>query len=205
MKVSFVVPIFNTNHRILQICINSILHSVIGRHELIIVDDGSTDSETIRFLERCRSDNNYNITVLSNSNNRGVSYSLNRAIDTATGQYIAPVDHDDLVIQSGFQIAVKHLEYYNCEWVYTNEMQVDAKGYLIRGLYKPAYSKQLLRSTMYINHLQIFSKNLFETVGGYREGYEGSQDHDLALRMTKFCEPKHVPYFAYQWLSLIHI
>ena len=199
MKVSFVVPVFNTNHRILQICINSILHSIIGRHELIIVDDGSTNNETIGFVERCRTDKNYNITVLSNSDNRGVSYSLNRAIDAATGRYIAPVDHDDLVIQSGFQIAVKHLEYYDCEWAYTNEMQVDAKGYLIRGLYKPAYSKQLLRSTMYINHLQIFSKNLFETVGGYREGYEGSQDHDLALRMTNFCEPKHVPYFAYQW------
>lgn len=199
MKVSFVVPIFNTNYRILQICINSILHAINGRHELVIVDDGSTDNQTIRFLEKCRSNEKFNITVLTNPTNRGVSYSLNRAIDVATGHYIALVDHDDLVIRSGFEIAVKHLQYYDCEWVYTNEMQVDAKGYLIRSLYKPAYSKQLLRSLMYINHLQIFSKDLFETVGGYREGYEGSQDHDLALRMTKFTEPKHVPYFAYQW------
>ena len=52
---------------------------------------------------------------------------------------------------------------------------------------------------MYINHLQVFSKELVEKVGGYREGFEGSQDHDLALRMSEVVKPCHVPSIAYHW------
>ena len=199
MNVTFVVPVFNTDHRILRICINSILHSAGGEHEIVIIDDGSTNPKTLDFLERCKVNNQYAITILKNQENCGVSYSLNKGIAAAKGGYIAPVDHDDLVVPSGFQVAMKHIHYFKSPWVYTNEMQIDAKGYLVRSLHKPRYSKQLLRSLMYINHLQIFSTDLVRTVGGYRDGLEGSQDHDLALRMTELHDPLHVPSFAYQW------
>jgi glycosyltransferase involved in cell wall biosynthesis len=199
MKVTFVVPVFNTDYRILRICINSILHAANNKHDVVIIDDGSTNIETIEFLSRCNKSEYQNIRVLKNLENSGVSYSLNKGIVSANGDYIAPIDHDDLVIPSGFEIAMKHILYFNSQWVYTNELQIDTKGYLIRSLHKPAYSKQLLRSIMYINHLQIFSKDLFDSIGGYRDGLEGSQDHDLALRMTELYEPLHVPSFAYQW------
>lgn len=199
MKVTFVVPVFNTDYRILRICINSILHAAANQHEVVIIDDASTNAETIDFLSRCEQSQSQNITILKNLENSGVSYSLNKGIVSANGDYIAPIDHDDLVIPSGFEVAVKHILYYGSQWVYTDELQVDTKGYLIRSLHKPAYSKQLLRSIMYINHLQIFSKSLVESIGGYRDGLEGSQDHDLALRMTELHDPLHVPSFAYQW------
>ena len=199
MNVTFVVPVFNTDHRILRICINSILHAAADGHEIVIIDDGSTNSNTLDFLDRCKSSNQYAITILNNQENSGVSYSLNKGIATAKGHYIAPIDHDDLLIPSGFQVAMKHIQYFKSPWVYTNELQIDAKGYLVRSLHKPQYSKQLLRSLMYINHLQIFSTDLVKALGGYRDGLEGSQDHDLALRMTESHDPLHVPSFAYQW------
>jgi len=199
MKVTFVVPVFNTHHKLLQICVNSILHTVADQHELILIDDASTNPKTLEFLDKCRKNDTYNINVLTNNENCGVSYSLNKGISSAKGDYISPVDHDDLIIPSGFKVAEKHIKYFCSPWVYTNEIQVDTKGYLIRSLHKPVYSKQLLRSLMYLNHLQVFSKDLFETIGGYREGLEGSQDHDLALRMTKLYDPLHVPSFGYQW------
>ena len=183
MQISFIVPVYNTDYKILRVCINSILHCLQDRHELILVDDASSSSATTEFLEKCDANIEFNIKVLRNSENNGVSYSLNKGIAESQGKLISPVDHDDLVWPAGLDVAMKHQQYYRHSWLYTDELQVDKNGYLIRYLFKPNYSEKLLQSVMYINHLQVFSKELVEKVGGYREGFEGSQDHDLALRM----------------------
>jgi GT2 family glycosyltransferase len=199
MQVSFIIPVYNTEYQILKICINSILHCLKAQHELILIDDASSSLTTTEFLKRCNDNPEFNVKVFRNLENSGVSYSLNKGIAESQGSLIAPVDHDDLVIPAGFFAAIRYQKYFSSSWLFTDEQQVDQDGYLVNNFFKPEFSKQLLRSVMYINHLQIFSRELFSQVNGYREGFEGSQDHDLALRMSELVIPRHVPVLGYHW------
>ena len=181
MRVSFIVPVFDTEVDVLRLCVNSVLKAAGHEHEVVLVDDASRRLETRAFVDRCADSGIENLVVLRNAENSGVSYTLNSAASAATGSVFAPVDHDDVVVSQGFEQLLRCARYHDSAWTYSDEIQVDAKGFLIRRMFKPDYSPQLLRSTMYINHLQIFSQELFERVGGYRLGFEGSQDHDLSL------------------------
>ena len=199
MRTSFLIPVYNTDLAILRLCINSVLKAAGDEHEVIVVDDASSGAETREFLSRCKTSGIANLKVLRNSENNGVSYSLNKAAHAATGVLYAPVDHDDMVVAPGFQQMMRYQVYYGLSWAYSDEQQITFKGFPKLHMYKPCYSPQLLRSVMYINHLQLIPKHLFELVGGYREGFEGSQDHDLALRLSEQATPIHVDVVAYLW------
>ena len=202
MQVSFLVPVYNTDPAVLTLCVNSVLKAAADRHQVVIVDDASDREETRAFLSRCSEAKLANLKLLRNDSNSGVSFALNQAAAAASGDFLAPVDHDDVVVSQGFAQTLRCLDYYQASWIYSDEIQVDANGFLIRRMFKPDYSLQLLRSTMYINHLQVFSRELFERLRGYREGFEGSQDHDLALRMSEQVEPVHAETVAYHWRIL---
>jgi len=202
MQVSFLIPVYNTDPAVLTLCVNSVLKAAADHHQVVMVDDASRNPETLAFLERCDRAALANLKLIRTAANAGVSHALNLAAAEASGDFLAPVDHDDVVVSQGFSQMLRCLQYHRASWVYSDEIQVDANGFLIRRMYKPDYSPQLLRSLMYINHLQLFSQELFRKVGGYREGFEGSQDHDLALRMSEAVEPVHAETIAYHWRIL---
>ena len=202
MQVSFLIPVYNTDPAVLTLCVNSVLKAAADHHEVVVVDDASRNPKTLAFLERCDRAGLANLKLIRTAANAGVSHALNLAAAEASGDFLAPVDHDDVVVSQGFSQMLRCLRYYRASWVYSDEIQVDANGFLIRRMYKPDYSPQLLRSLMYINHLQLFSRELFAGLGGYREGFEGSQDHDLALRMSEAVEPVHAETIAYHWRIL---
>ena len=202
MQVSFLIPVYNTDPAVLTLCVNSVLKAAADHHQVVVVDDASSNLETLAFLERCDRAGLANLKMIRATDNAGVSHALNLAAAEASGDFLAPVDHDDVVVSQGFSQMLRCLRYHHASWVYSDEIQVDANGFLIRRMYKPDYSPQLLRSLMYINHLQLFSQELFRKVGGYREGFEGSQDHDLALRMSEVVEPVHAETIAYHWRIL---
>ena len=202
MQVSFLIPVYNTDPAVLTLCVNSALKAAADYHQVVIADDASDSAQTLAFLDRCKSAGLANLKLVRSSANAGVSHALNLAAVEASGDLLAPVDHDDVVVTQGFSQTLRCLKYHHAPWVYSDEIQVDANGFLIRRMYKPDYSPQLLRSLMYINHLQLFSRDLFDRVGGYREGFEGSQDHDLALRMCEQVEPVHAEAIAYHWRIL---
>ena len=102
MYTSFLIPVYNTDLAILRLCINSALKAAGDEHEVVVVDDASSRAETREFLSRCEASGFDNLTVLRNTENCGVSYSLNKAADNATGVLYAPVDHDDMVVTAGF-------------------------------------------------------------------------------------------------------
>jgi glycosyltransferase involved in cell wall biosynthesis len=199
MRISFLVPVYDTDVAVLRLCINSALKAAAEEHEVIIVDDGSHRAETREFLDRSEACGVENLKILRNPQNSGVSYSLNKAAAAATGEFYAPVDHDDMVVTDGVNHMLKYIIYYRSMWAYSDEVQITYKGVPRGFMLKPIYSPQLLRSVMYINHLQLFSAELFNKVGGYREGFEGSQDHDLALRLSEKTIPAHVDVIAYLW------
>ena len=202
MQVSFLIPVYNTDPAVLTLCVNSVLKAAADHHQVVMVDDASSNPETLAFLERCDRAGLANLKLIRSASNAGVSHALNVAAAEASGDFLAPVDHDDVVVSQGFSQMLRCLQYHRAPWVYSDEIQVDANGFLIRRMYKPDYSPQLLRSLMYINHLQLFSQELFRKSGGYREGFEGSQDHDLALRMSEAVEPVHAETIAYHWRIL---
>jgi GT2 family glycosyltransferase len=199
MRTSFLIPVYNTELAILRLCINSVLKAAGDEHEVVVVDDASDRAETREFLLRCVASGRDNLKVIRNVENSGVSYSLNKAAEAATGILYAPVDHDDMVVASGFEQMLRYQNYYGIGWAYSDELQISHKGIPINFMYKPEFCLQLLRSLMYINHLQLIPSPLFESVGGYREGFEGSQDHDLALRLSEEITPVHVDALAYLW------
>ncbi|MED5250380.1 MAG: glycosyltransferase, partial [Pseudomonadota bacterium] len=202
MQVSFLIPVYNTDPAVLTLCVNSVLKAAADHHQVVVADDASSNPETLAFLERCDRAGLANLKMIRTADNAGVSHALNVAAAEASGDFLAPVDHDDVVVSQGFSQMLRCLRYHRASWVYSDEIQVDANGFLIRRMYKPDYSPQLLRALMYINHLQLFSQELFRKVGGYREGFEGSQDHDLALRMSEVVEPVHAETIAYHWRIL---
>lgn len=131
MRVSFIIPVYNTQSNLLKLCVNSVLKSAEANHEVIIVDDASNSEDTLKFLDKCKSSSINNINIVTNSVNSGVSYSLNHGSRIASGDFLSPVDHDDVVVTSGFSQILRYLDYYKSAWAYSDEIQVDEKGFLI--------------------------------------------------------------------------
>ncbi len=150
MRTSFLIPVYNPDLSVLRLCVNSVLKAAGDEHEVIIVDDASSRDEISEFLTRCTASGLDNLKVLRNAENCGVSYSLNKAADEATGILYAPVDHDDMLVTHGFQNMLRFQQYYGINWAYSNETQIDYKGIPINFMHKPQYDAQLLRSVMYI-------------------------------------------------------
>ena len=111
MRISFLVPVYDTDVRVLRLCINSVLKAATDQHEVIVIDDGSQRAETRDFLDRCGACGAENLKILRNSQNSGVSYSLNKAAAAATGELYAPVDHDDMVVTDGVHHMLKYMDY----------------------------------------------------------------------------------------------
>ena len=106
-EISFLVPVYNTDPKLLRICVNSILHALGDRNELILVDDASDENGTLGVLEKCSFLSDFDVTVAANSENFGVSYALNKAAELSSGNFLAPVDHDDLLVITGLCLAMR--------------------------------------------------------------------------------------------------
>ena len=120
MRTSFLIPVYNPDLSVLRLCVNRALKAAGDEHEVIIVDDVSSRDEISEFLTRCTARGLDNLKVLRNVENSGVSYSLNKAADNATGDLYAPVDHDDMVITPGFQLMIRYQRYHGCHWGYSD-------------------------------------------------------------------------------------
>ena len=129
MRTSFLIPVYNTDPTILRYCLNSVLKAAGDEHEVVVVDDASDRGETREFLSRCMACGLDNLKVLRNTENSGVSYSLNKAAATATGDLYGPVDHDDMVVDIGFQTMMRSVKYSGNSWVYSDELQISYKGF----------------------------------------------------------------------------
>ena len=112
MHTSFLIPVYDTDAAVLRLCINSALKAAGDQHEVVVVNDGSRRTETIDFLNRCEASGLDNLKTLKNSENSGVSYSLNKAAENSSGELYAPVDHDDMVVTPGFEQMMRYQTYY---------------------------------------------------------------------------------------------
>lgn len=198
--ISLVIPVYNVAPKWLDIAIKSVKDQIYPHWEICIVDDCSTNEETLQYLESIK-DSRINIMRLDE--NSGISDASNKAVSIGKGEYIALLDNDDEIAANALFEVVKAINEFDADIMYSDEDKVDIHGIKKNPLHKPDWSPDLLRSQMYIGHFLVFKRELFNKVGGFRTAFNGSQDYDLVLRMSE-CAQKihHIPKVLYSWREL---
>jgi len=203
--ISVVMPVYNTSERWLRVAIESVRGQLYPHWELCIADDASTEEHVRRVLEEFASKDERIICTFRDANGH-ISAASNSALELATGDWVALMDHDDELCPTAlFSVAHRILEEPSARFVYSDEDKVDEDGRRYDPHFKPDYNPELLLGQNYISHLAVMDRALIEEVGGFREGFEGSQDYDLFRRCVARLtgdEITHVPMVLYSWRSV---
>ena len=198
--VSIIMPVFNTPTAFLKEAIESVLNQIYPHWELCIADDCSTEPDLRELLNQYQAQDQ-RIKVIFREKNGHISKTSNSALSLATGEYVALLDHDDLLTPDALYQVIKFLNQKpEADIIYSDEDKINKEGKLQDPYFKPDWCPDSFLSRMYINHLGVYSHKLIHEVGGFREGYEGSQDYDLVLRLTeKTDQIFHIPKILYHW------
>jgi GT2 family glycosyltransferase len=198
-RISLITPVFNTEPQWLERLVRSVQAQTYPDWELCLADDGSTRDETRATLEGLIAD--ARIKVVRLPANAGISAASNAALAIATGDFAGLLDHDDELAPDALIEVVTLLNAHpDADIVYTDEDKLEFDGTHVEPYFKPDWSPEYLRSTMYIGHLTVYRRSLIERVGGFRSDFDGSQDYDLALRATaQTTRIHHIPKVLYHW------
>ena len=200
--ISIVVPTYNTEVRLLDKMIQSVINQLYENWELCIADDNSTKRSTRRRLELWQKQDE-RIKVCFRTDNGHISACSNSAIELATGEFIALLDHDDeLAPHALYWVALEIDNHPDCQVIYSDEDKISADGYRTEPYFKPDFGTDLLCSHNFVSHLGVYRSELIRQVGGFREEFVGSQDWDLVLRCLDHVEEKqirHIPRILYHW------
>ena len=201
--ISIITPVFNTDPRWLRLCVESVQRQGYPHWEHCLADDGSTKSETLTAL-RALAQSDSRLKVVYLPANAGISAASNAALASASGEFVALLDHDDELAPDALLEVVQALNASpETDFVYTDEDKLEFDGTHVTPYFKPGWSPEHLGSTMYIGHLTVYRRSLVEEVGGFRPGFDGAQDYDLALRVTeRTTRVRHVPRVLYHWRKI---
>jgi glycosyltransferase involved in cell wall biosynthesis len=202
--VSVITPIYNTDPRWLRACIESVRRQVYPDWQLCLADDGSTSKAALRVLQEYENLRDSRIRIVHLPRNMGISAASNAALDLASGEFLALLDHDDELAPEALYEVVRFLNNVpDADWIYSDEDKLDAAGERCDPYFKPDWSPEHFRSTMYSCHLMVLRASLVREVDGFRRGYEGAQDYDLALRVSERSDRiHHLPLMLYRWRKI---
>lgn len=202
LRLSFLIPTCNTPAKLLRALADSLLRQTCPRWEACFYDGGSTRAETRSMLRAlAEEDSRFHVTL--GEENLGIAGNTNRALAMATGDVVALCDHDDLLSPHATYRVLEAAQ-SGADFIYTDEDKVSADGtrYFDPHL-KPDFAPDSFRAGNYICHLMAMRRSLMNAVGGLRPSFDGSQDHDLALRATEQAERiVHIPVVLYHWRML---
>ena len=200
--VSVLLPVFNPELDLLEAAILSVREQIYQRWELCLADDASTDPEVGPFLEQAVA-REPRIKLAFRERNGHIAACSNSALGLATGSWYALLDQDDLLSADALACFALELDRYpEAGLVYSDEDKIDGTGARTQPFFKPDWNPELFLGQNFINHLGFYRADLVRCVGGFREGYDGSQDYDLALRCLERLEPvqvRHIPRVLYHW------
>lgn len=201
--LSIIMPVFDTPAPLLEAAIESVRHQIYPQWELCICDDGSTSPRIAEFLNQCCRDD-ARIKVIRQTPNQNISAASNAALALATGEWVIPLDHDDLLRPHALlEIALAAQANPLTRLIYSDEDKINSAGSKrFDPHFKPDWSPDLLRSFNYISHLAALKIEDVRRVGGWTLGLEGAQDHDLYLKVTETLERHqilHIPKILYHW------
>jgi len=200
-KISILMPVYNVGEQYLRACIDSIRVQSYPNWELCIADDCSSAPHIKRVLEEYMQ-KDFRIKVVFRNENGHISAATNSALEVATGEFVAFIDNDDLIVQDAFLEVVKVLNAKpETDFIYSDEDKINAEGTKrIEPFFKPDWSPDTLWSHMYVTHLTVFRTSIAREIGGLRVGVEGSQDYDFVLRFVEKTDKiYHIPKVLYHW------
>ena len=200
---SLIVPVYNVDECWLRKCLDSVLAQVYPYWELCVADDASTKAHVRRVLEEY-SAKDERIKVIFREKNGHISAASNSALEIATGEFVALLDNDDeLTVDALYENALLINEHLQADMIYSDEDKMSEDGRLHSPFFKPDWSPDTFLSQMYTCHLGVYRRTLIEEIGGFRVGFEGSQDYDLVLRLTeRIKEIFHIPKVLYHWRTI---
>ena len=203
--ISILLPIYNTPIRYLRECIESVLNQSYSNWQLCIADDASTDPLVHSMIHDYK-EKDSRIVVTLRKKNGHISAATNSALLLADGDFVAFLDHDDCLSRHALTYFVSAInKNRSADFFYCDEDKIDQEGQRFDPHFKPDWNPELLLSQNYICHLALIKTSLVKSVGGFRIGLEGAQDHDLFLRITIFLECHqivHIPLVLYHWRAV---
>ncbi|QOW21677.1 glycosyltransferase family 2 protein [Novilysobacter avium] len=203
--ISILLPVYQTPERWLRRCIESVLDQAYSKWQLCIVDDASPNPRVMEIVQEY-AQTDFRIRVMRRDRNGHISEASNSALGLASGDYVSLLDHDDeLRPHALLEVAEEIGRHPDAGLLYSDEDKIDAEGRRFDPYFKPDFDSDLLRSQNYICHLTTIRAELMREVGGFRKGFEGSQDHDLILRCVERLQPgqvRHIPKVLYHWRAI---
>lgn len=199
--ISVCVPFYNTPDRYLREFIDSLLNQTCSKWELCAADASDGQHPLVGEYLRKLAGGDKRIRYMK-IENKGISANTNAAASLASGEYIALADHDDVLAPHAIYAMERQISRTDADFLYSDEALFKKNIRSPQAAhFKPNYAPDYLLCCNYICHLAVFRRSLFERVGGERSECDGSQDHDLFLRMIDASgkAPVHVPHVLYYW------
>lgn len=199
--VTVLCPTYRPNGQDFRAAIASVTAQTYAHWELIIIDDGSANTQTTATIQDVAA-SDARIRVLTLPKNQGISEATNAGIRSAKGAYIAFFDHDDLLVPVALEVMVRAALENNAKLLYCDEDKIDAAGHFLEPNLKPAFDYRYLLGCNYICHLTMIATDTVKKVGFFNARYDGAQDHDYMLRCTEVLDASeihHVPAILYHW------
>ena len=218
--ISILVPLYNTPEKFLRDMIESVLAQTYGNWQLCLAD--GSDAEHVGLVSRIvkeyqEKDKSHKLEGLGENvitcgrisyakleKNEGISGNTNHCLELALGEYIGLFDHDDILHPEVLYWYVKAINEENADYIYCDEttFKGDDINKMITMHFKPDYAIDNLRANNYICHFSVFKRTLLDGTELFRTKFDGSQDHDMILRLTDRAEHiVHVPKLLYYWRS----
>ena len=203
VKISIITPLYNTPEKFLAEMIESVINQTYPNWELCLADGSDDAHEQVRKICQKYAKKDARIKYRKLENNLGISGNSNKSIEMATGEYLGLLDHDDVLHPSALFEVMKVICERDSDFIYTDEAifgedisRPNPKHH------KPEFAPDYLRSVNYIGHFSCFKKSILDKAGWFKSEYDGSQDHDLILRLTEISEGiVRIPQVLYFWRS----
>jgi glycosyltransferase involved in cell wall biosynthesis len=203
--ISVVMPVYNVEEKWLRLCIDSVIAQLYPNWELCIADDASPSPHIRAVLDEYAA-RDQRIKITYRTENGHISAASNSALELATGEFTALLDHDDELAEDAlYWVAAEINDHPETAMIYSDEDKIDGRGQRTEPKFKPDWSRDFLYSLNLITHLSVYRTSLLREIGGFRVGFEGSQDHDLALRVIEQISEeqiRHIPRILYHWRAI---
>lgn len=201
IRFSIVVPLYNTPERFLRAMIESVVAQTYADWELCMADGSDDQHPDVEHICREYVEKDSRVRYRRLEKNRGISGNTNACLEMVTGDYIGLFDHDDLLHPAALYEVMRTIENTGADFVYTDETtfhNTPKDAYLPH--FKPDFAPDNLRANNYICHFTVFRRSLLDEVGPFDPACDGSQDHDMVLRLTeKARRVAHIPEILYYW------
>eukprot|EP01037_Dinobryon_pediforme_P021310 gene21310-22144_t len=200
--ISVVMPAYEPDEAHFRKAIQSVRDQVYQNWELCVADDASpTLTASAVLAEYAALDPR--IKWVRRSKNGHISAASNSALELANGEFVALLDHDDILPPHAlYEVIVELNARPHADLIYSDEDKIDEKGERFHPYFKSDWNPELFLAQNFINHFSVYRRSLVASVGGFRIGFEGSQDYDLALRCVAASSPekiRHIPAILYHW------